>query len=199
MKNTTTKRLPAAVFMLLCLLRPGATAAAPLEVFENFFDVMPGIDLEDLGHSKRSLQEFQGQVVLINFWASWCGPCVIEMPSLERLQQAMSGKPFAILGVNVGESHGKVWNFAAKFKLTFPMLLDSEGQTAADWQVVVYPTTFLVDTTGDIRYVAYGPRGWDSPDMIQAIEQLFEAPRADTPRETGMASSAAEPATHHAH
>ncbi|MEZ5541599.1 MAG: TlpA disulfide reductase family protein [Pseudomonadota bacterium] len=179
----------AALLLLLCLGLPGATQAGLLDPYQDLDDVPPAFELEDLGHTTRSLQEYRGQVVLVNFWASWCGPCLIEMPSLQRLQQAMDGKPFAILAVNVGETHGKVWNFASRLKLTFPMLLDAEGATAADWQVTFYPTTFLIDGAGRIRYVAYGPRGWDSPEMIQAIEAMFDSPPA-TGQQAGIEAAA---------
>jgi len=158
---------------LLCLL-PCTAGAGKLDRYQDYFDGVPALALEDLGHHRHSLQDYRGQVVLINFWASWCAPCLVEMPSLERLQQAMTGKPVAILAVNVGESRGKVWNFTARFKLSFSMLLDHEGQSAADWQVTFYPTTFLVDAQGDVQYVAFGARSWDSPEMIQAIEAMLE-------------------------
>jgi thiol-disulfide isomerase/thioredoxin len=162
------------MLLLLSLLVPWPTTAGGLDRYHDFLDGIPALALEDLGQNVRSLQDYRGQVVLINFWASWCGPCVIEIPSLERLQQAMTGKPFAILAINVGESRSKVWNFAARFNLTFPLLLDNDGRTAADWLVTFYPTTYLVDRQGTVQYVAYGPRNWDTPEMIQAIEEMLE-------------------------
>lgn len=159
--------------LLLCFLLSCTAHAALLDPYRDFFDGTPALALEDLGHNQHSVQDYRGRVVLINFWTSWCAPCLVEMPALQRLQQAMSGKPFTILGVNVGESHGTVWNFAAKLKLGFPMLLDSDGQAAADWRVAMYPTTYLVDARGTVQYVAYGPRRWDSQEMIQAIEAML--------------------------
>ena len=96
-----------------------------------------------------------------------------EMPSLQRLQDAMAGKPFTLLAVNVEESPGTVWKFAAKVGIHFPLLLDREGQTAYDWGIDLYPTSFLIDPQGRVQYVAYGPRKWDDPEMIQAIERMF--------------------------
>ena len=165
--------------MLLFLLLSCTANAALLDPYQDFFDGTPALALDDLGHNLHSVQDYRGRVVLINFWTSWCAPCLVEMPALERLQQAMSGKPFTILAVNVGESHGKVWNFASKLKLGFPMLLDSDGQAAADWRVGMYPTTYLVDAQGTVQYVAYGPRRWDSEEMIQAIEAMLVTSRAN--------------------
>jgi peroxiredoxin len=104
---------------------------------------------------------------------------VIEMPSMQRLQETMTGKPFTILAVNVGESPGAVWKFAAKVRIHFPLLLDRDGQTASDWQVDVYPSSFLIDPEGRVQYVAYGPRNWDDPDMIQAIEGMLGKTQAE--------------------
>jgi len=163
--------------MLLLLQLPATVIAGNLQQYQDFLDGTPALALEDLGREVHTLQDYRGKVVLVNFWTSWCAPCIVEMPSLERLQKAMTGKPFAILAVNVGETQGKVWNFASKFKLTFPLLLDNDGQTASDWQVDFYPTSYLVDGQGGVRYVAYGPRNWDTPEMIQAIEAMIDTSR----------------------
>jgi len=157
---------------LLMLVSLSCAAAGQLEPYRGFGQT-PALSLEDLGHKVHSLQNYRGQVVLVNFWASWCGPCVMEMPSLQRLQDAMAGKPFTLLAVNVEESSGTVWKFAAKVKIQFPLLLDREGQTAYDWGIDIYPTSFLVDPQGRVQYVAYGPRNWDDPEMIQAIEGML--------------------------
>lgn len=159
---------------LLLLSLPWQTLAGGLEPYQSF-DEAPGLSLEDIGHEVHTLADYRGQVVLLNFWASWCAPCVIEMPAMQRLQQAMAGKPFSILAVNVAEAPARVWNFAARLGLRFPLLLDPRGQTTSDWQVVVYPTSFLVDPQGRIRYVTYGPRIWDDAETIHIIEQMLEA------------------------
>ena len=158
---------------LLMLVSLSCAAAGQLEPYRDFSRT-PALSLEDLGHKVHTLQDYRGRVVLVNFWASWCGPCVTEMPAMQRLQEAMTGKPFTLLGVNVEESPGTVWKFAAKVGIQFPLLLDRDGQTAFDWGIDLYPTTFLIDPQGRIQYVAYGPRKWDDPDMIQVIEGMFD-------------------------
>jgi peroxiredoxin len=160
---------------LLLLLNVACAAADQLEPVRG--DVQtPALSLEDLGHKIHTLEDYRGRVVLVNFWASWCRPCVKEMPGMQRLQNAMSGKPFTLLAVNVEESSGTVWKFAAKVGIHFPLLLDRDGNTAYDWGIDMYPTSFLIDPQGRIRYVAYGPRNWDDPEMIKAIEGLFPTP-----------------------
>jgi thiol-disulfide isomerase/thioredoxin len=159
---------------LLLLLYLSCPAAGKLERYQGFART-PALSLEDLGHKVHTLEDYRGRVVLVNFWASWCAPCVVEMPGMQRLQEAMAGKPFTLLAVNVEESPGTVWKFAAKVRVQFPLLLDRDGQTASDWGIDIYPTSFLIDPQGRVQYVAYGPREWDAPEMIQAIEGLFGA------------------------
>jgi thiol-disulfide isomerase/thioredoxin len=159
----------AGLMMLLCL---SCATAGQLEPYRDAGQT-PALSLEDLGHKVHTLQDYRGRVVLVNFWASWCGPCVREMPGMQRLQDTMNGKPFTLLAVNVEESSGAVWKFAAKVGIKFPLLLDSDGRTAFNWGIDLYPTSFLIDPRGRIQYVAYGPRDWDDPEIIQAIEGMF--------------------------
>ena len=166
---------------LLFLLHLTCTVAGQLEPYRGG-GAAPTLSLEDLGHKVHRLQDYRGRVVLVNFWASWCGPCVIEMPGMQRLHEEMKGKPFTLLAVNVEESTGTVWKFAAKVGIQFPLLLDNDGRTANDWEIDIYPTSFLIDPQGRIRYVAYGPRDWDAPEMIQTIEGMFATPISEARR-----------------
>jgi thiol-disulfide isomerase/thioredoxin len=162
-----------ALLTLLCLSMPAAAGGLdPLEGFQA-----PAISLADPGGNTHTLSDYRGKVVLINFWASWCGPCVTEMPAMQRLQKALADKPFTILAINVRESRAKVWKFASTLGLKFPLLLDQDGSVADAWRIDVYPTSFLVDPEGRLQYVAYGPREWDSPAMIDAIEKLIDGPK----------------------
>jgi thiol-disulfide isomerase/thioredoxin len=167
--------------LLLMISLPCPAATGQLEPYQGLGQT-PALSLEDLGHKVHTLADSRGRVVLVNFWASWCGPCVMEMPSLQRLSEAMASKPFTLLAVNEQEASGTVWKFADRFGLHFPLLLDRDGQTAFNWGIDIYPTSFLVDPQGRIRYVAYGPRNWDAPEMIQAIEGLLGSSRTDNPQ-----------------
>ena len=130
---------------------------------EEYPDVgpTPALALKDLGGNPHTLDDYQGQVVLLNFWATWCPPCLIEMPSMQRLQAALAETGFTILAVNVKESREKAWRFQRLLDVDFTVLLDKTGQAAEDWDVAVYPTSYLIDKTGQIRYVAYGALDWD--------------------------------------
>lgn len=170
----TAGPLKAGARYLLALLLAGMTITASASGLEEFTGThTPTLVLEDLGRREHSLADYRGEVVLLNFWASWCAPCIIEMPSMQRLQEALADRPFTILAVNVGETRGTVWKFLNKVQVHFPLLLDPEGKTAANWQVDFYPSSYLIDPAGRIRYVAFGARVWDAPEMIQAIEELI--------------------------
>jgi len=159
------------VILLLALFaRP--VQAGSLEEFEGIDT--PDLSLEDLGGRQHSLADLQGQVVLVNFWATWCPPCIIEMPGMQRLKDKLAGRPFKILAVNVKESEGTIWKFHKLVKVDFPMLLDRDGQASEDWQVVVYPSSFLVDASGEIRYQVTGMLEWDSPEVIKVIEEMVD-------------------------
>jgi len=129
--------------------------------------------LPDLAGNQQTLSEQRGKVVLVNFWATWCSPCLIEMPDMQRLMAAMVNRPFTILAVNVKESGAKVWRFKNLLGVNFTTLLDSTGAVARDWDVQVYPTSFLVDPEGIIRYAAYGLVDWDAGEIKRVIEQML--------------------------
>jgi thiol-disulfide isomerase/thioredoxin len=138
----------------------------------------PALDLPDLGGRQHNLESYRRQVVLVNFWASWCTPCLLEMPSMQRLATALQDKPFRLLAVNVRESNSKVWKFKKLLNVTFTTLLDSTGESAEAWDVQIYPTSYLIDADGRMRYVAYGPVDWDSDEIIRRIEALLPGGKA---------------------
>ena len=128
----------------------------------------------NLSGQRHTLDDYQGEVILVNFSATWCPPCLIEMPSMQRLKQALADTPFSILAVNSKESKEKVWRFQRMLDVDFTMLLDKTGQAGEDWNIAVYPTSYLIDPSGHIRYVAYGALEWDSDAVRQVINDLLK-------------------------
>jgi thiol-disulfide isomerase/thioredoxin len=112
-------------------------------------------------------------VVLVNFWASWCPPCIKEMPGLERLGLQLNDQPFKVLAVNVGEPKYRVWKFVKLISFGLPVLLDSRQDTFRLWGGSVLPTSFLLDRQGRIRYQVQGDLEWDSEDVVSLIEKLI--------------------------
>ena len=136
----------------------------------------PALKLQDLDASPRDLATLKGKVVLINFWATWCPPCRREMPSMERLSQALAGEAFAVLAVDVGEDADTIQAFTSQLDVTptFPILLDTRSHAMHAWKVAGLPTTFLVDQQGRIVASAIGGREFDHPEIEQAIRQLLK-------------------------
>ena len=133
----------------------------------------PGFSLPDLKGSTRTLPDYRGKVVLVNFWASWCPPCIYEMPELTRLKQQLADRPFEILTINVGEKKYKVRKFAQLINFRLPVLLDAHNDTFHDWRVRTLPTSFLVDADGRVRYRIRGNPGWEHEQTVSIIEQLI--------------------------
>jgi thiol-disulfide isomerase/thioredoxin len=135
----------------------------------------PPLKLKDLDGRTHDLARLRGRVVLINFWATWCPPCRREMPSMERLSQALEGEAFVALAVNVGEDAGTIGAFTSQLDTepAFPILLDTRSLTLQAWKVAGLPTTFLVDSQGRIVASAIGGREFDHPEIVKAIRELL--------------------------
>lgn len=115
----------------------------------------PDFQAVDMEGEKVALSDYRGKVVVLNFWASWCGPCVNEMPLIDRVRQA--NVPEAeVLYINVGESKGTVREFLALHKFNFPALIDATGKLAGLYKVTGLPVTYVLDPDGDIARVALG-------------------------------------------
>lgn len=133
----------------------------------------PSVRLAELGGDSRSLEAHRGEVVLVSFWASWCPPCVEEIPSLNALQRRLGDRPFRILSVNVGEDEATIRAFLARHPVEFPVLLDPNGESVAAWKVYAYPTNYLVDAEGRLRHGHFGALDWTSPEALATIEALL--------------------------
>ena len=169
---TNTPAIKASVLILLATLLSSFTVhgARPLEPYTGNNKEFSLIDLKDKNHT---LSDYQGKVVLINFWASWCPPCIYEMPELTRLKKQLSDQPFEILALNVGEKKYKVRKFAKLINFELPVLLDSSKKTFQDWDIKTLPTSFLIDADGNIRYRVRGNPGWDKKHTLDIIKKLI--------------------------
>ncbi|MGD8309221.1 MAG: TlpA disulfide reductase family protein [Chromatiales bacterium] len=134
----------------------------------------PPLSLPTLGGGTQRLADPTGRVVLVNFWATWCPPCVEEIPSLNRLYARLADEGLQILAVNVGESPEQVGRFLEDKPTAFPVLLDEDGRALRDWKVYAFPTTFAIDSQGRIRYAVYGAFDWDSDEVVRTLRGLME-------------------------
>jgi thiol-disulfide isomerase/thioredoxin len=159
---------------LLLLLTTSLLQASELAPYSG--ELLPDFSLTDLQGEKHSLSSYRGKVVMVNFWATYCGPCIKEMPSLQRLKQKMAGKPFIILAVDMAEEKHDVQAFLTQhqIKIDFPVLLNPEGNVVEEWMITAVPTTFVIDPKGTIRYALFGGIEWDKEDVVTTINSLIE-------------------------
>lgn len=130
--------------------------------------------LPDLNGNKVSLTDQRGKVVFLNFWASWCMPCRVEMPSMEKLYNKFKNKGFTILAVNLGESVSQVRTFKESLKLSFPILLDADSSVGSIYGAISIPTSYLIDRDGFIVGGALGAREWSSEEAFELINSLLK-------------------------
>ena len=149
-----------------------ALAAAGLQVARD------GIDPADftlplLDGTTLTLSDLKGKVVFLNFWATWCPPCRMEMPSMERLYQALKDKGLVMIAVNGGEAAEQASGFMRENALTFPVVLDRTGSVSGQYSVQAIPTTYILDRRGLIVARKTGAMEWDSLEVFIALEKLL--------------------------
>lgn len=159
---------------LLCVLGLGLAGMVQAAGFETRAAApAPALQAADLKGVTRTLADYRGKVVVLNFWASWCPPCLREMPSMERLRVKMAGRPLAIVAIDSAETRQEVDAFLSKMRLGFPILLDPDGSNTKRWKVFALPTTFILDAKGQVRHVLTGPTEWDEGEALEIIESLM--------------------------
>ena len=191
-KCITPKTLLAGIFVLVC----GLTAAFVFDVnplarakpedrsldqlladmdVELFPDSKSRVEvgLKDLSGADVNISDFRGKIVFLNFWATWCPTCVVEMPSMEKLYQKFKDNDFAMVSVSIQESAVDVKRFFLMNKLTFTALLDPNGKTVPGFGIRAIPTTLILDETGRIIGRVTGPREWDSRESVAMFNQLI--------------------------
>lgn len=132
----------------------------------------PDFTLKSRDGSNIKLSELRGQVVMVNFWASWCGPCRQEMPLLEQLYQRYQPMGFTLLGVNVEEDSSAADKVLKDIPVSFPILYDSKNSVSESYQVRAMPSTFLIDRDGNVRYLHKGYQPGYEEDYQQQIREL---------------------------
>ena len=149
--------------------------------------VAPDFEVKDLGGGLARLSDHSGEVVLVNIWATWCLPCRVEMPSMERLYQQVGEEGFEIMAVSIdaglglldkdGQVGGNIQAFADSLGLTFPMLHNPSGGIQRLYRTTGVPETFLIGKDGIIYKKVAGGTEWDAPQHRELIQRLLAAPQ----------------------
>jgi len=160
--------LPWICILFASLLLCGTTSAA------NIQGKAPNFTLKSNTGKNIKLSELRGQVVLLNFWASWCGPCRQEMPLLEKLQQRYSALGFTVLGVNVEEDPSKAKSLLKDIPVSFPILFDTQNTVSKQYQVSAMPSTVMIDRNGNMRYLHKGYKAGDEAQYKKWVKELVK-------------------------
>jgi peroxiredoxin len=168
MRSLHSTLAPVIVLAVLCFLAPNHASAGEGGLTPG--KQAPGFELRDLGGKPVTLAQFKGSVVLLNFWSTLCGPCVAEMPSLNRLYLSLKDRGFEVVSVAIDASDKPVREFVGEKKIAFTVLVDREKEVFFDdYAGPSLPASYLIDRNGTILETASGAREWDSPDMKNRV------------------------------
>jgi cytochrome c biogenesis protein CcmG, thiol:disulfide interchange protein DsbE len=134
----------------------------------------PDFSLPRPDGSKSALKDHRGKVVFLNFWATWCESCRDEMPSMERLYREFKGKGLEIVAVNVKDRRQDALAFVKELKLSYPVLMDTEGEVGLLYGAFGLPVTYLIDRKGVVLARLWGPADWYSPEARKLIAALLD-------------------------
>jgi thiol-disulfide isomerase/thioredoxin len=136
--------------------------------------IAPGFSLKSRSGDMVSLDQLKGQVVMINFWASWCGPCRTEMPLLDQMYKRYSSLGFTLIGVNVEEDIRDAEKLLASMPVTFPVVFDRQSTVSKLYDVNAMPSSVFIDRKGNVRYLHRGYKNGDEGEYLNQIRALLK-------------------------
>ena len=169
------------VFLIVAMAGIGGATAQDILPVANgkvikLGELAPDFQLRDLNDRLVTLSGLRGKVVLVNFWATWCGPCRVEMPAMEQLYQTFSRKDFEILAVSTDAQGVAITRpFQQENHLTFPILHDVDYRVGLTYGARSLPMTFMVDRQGVVRHQIFGSRDWRAPEARQLVHMLMKS------------------------
>lgn len=169
------------VCLMVALVGIGRAAAPDILPIEGrnvvkLGEPAPNFHLRDLNGQFVTLSDLRGKVVLLNFWATWCGPCRVEMPAMEQLYRTFLRKDFEILAVSTDAQGVAVTRpFQQENHLTFPILHDADYRVGLTYGARTLPMTFMVDRQGIVRHQIFGARDWGAPEAHQLVQMLMKS------------------------
>ncbi len=170
--DTLSRRLiwaSSAAVLGLCAVVAGSLK----EPIVNTGDKAPDFKITTDSGKTMSRADFGGKVLVLNFWATWCPPCIDELPSLDVMARQLAPKGVVVLGVSVDKNQDLYRKFLAGVKPSFETALDSEADIGASYGTFKYPETYVIDKEGKVRQKHIGPRDWADPEILKSIEALL--------------------------
>ncbi len=158
---------------LLLGLVLGAFAVSGLASSDLTGQAAPDFALKSSTGENLRLSEYRGDVVMVNFWATWCGPCRQEMPLLDQLYSRYERVGFTLLGVNIDDNSSKAMNMVQELGVSFPVLFDSRKEVSKLYQVDTMPATVLIDREGTVRYIHHGYKPGYENEYLDQIRSLL--------------------------
>ena len=155
----------------ICLLALVAAPLGALGVASK--EIAPDFTLKHFNGENVRLEELRGQVVLLNFWASWCGPCRQEMPVLDQIHQRYEDTGFSVVAVNVEKDADSARKLLEKSQVSFPVLMDSTQSVSRLYNLKAMPSTVVIDRDGNIRYVHNGYKPGDESKYVEVVKALI--------------------------
>ena len=152
---------------------PGSVTESGIQAPQEGF-IAPDFTLETIDGKIITLSELRGQAILVNLWASWCGPCRREMPLVYRLQKQLKDKNIDFVLVNTAEDEDTIFEFLGSVAPDLHSYMDRDGELTELWAPRGLPTTFFIDPKGRKRYLALGGRPWDKPEYQQLLARMLE-------------------------
>lgn len=156
-----------------CFTLVGAALLSAAALAADLNKPAPDFTLKAMDGSNVKLSELKGKVVMLNFWASWCGPCRQEMPYLEDIYKKYAPAGFVLLGINVDEDSADAKEFLAEVPVSFPVLLDSKNTLPELYEVEAMPSTFFVDKDGNLVYLHKGYKPGEEKEYEAQILKLL--------------------------
>ncbi len=160
------KVFTAALWLLITL--PTLVACTEAEV-----DLAPDFELQTVDGNSVRLRDLRGQVVMINFWATWCAPCRQEMPALSQMYSDLKDEGFVLLGINLDQQSGKAREYLQQTPVTFPVLLDSQSTVANLYQNTAVPSSYFIDKRGELVHMHKGYRPGEEDKYRSIIQKLL--------------------------
>ncbi|KPK37607.1 MAG: alkyl hydroperoxide reductase [Gammaproteobacteria bacterium SG8_47] len=167
-------RASAVVISMLVMVAVSPAIGAAEQTLPALKEAFRAPDFELQGEDGKTyrLSDYRGQVVVLNFWATWCPPCRLEMPSMHRAWHKLKGEGVVILAVNVGEDADTIFGFSGDYPVSFPLPMDQDGTVIKQYPVTGLPTTYIISPDGMATHRAVGGREWDAPELLNQLRAM---------------------------